>query len=107
MRETKKTTVRMRLMRLDFMGLSGENFFGNGPLMENGFEDFNRAGLLDVGDSQGWRTVGHSFDEKVSDVNPSGDSGEVCVADDRSDTVNGSAGHSELFEGHGLNWLEI
>ncbi len=68
--------IMMRLMRLDFMGLSGEDFFRNGPLMENGFEGFNRAGLLGVGDSERWRTVGHSFDEKMASVNPSGDFGE-------------------------------
>jgi len=83
--------------------LSGEDFLRNGPLMQNGFESFNRTGLLDVGDSERRRTVGHPFDEEVSAVNPAGDSGEVCVVDDRSDTVNGSAGISELFEGHGLD----
>ncbi len=90
-------------MRLDFMGLSGENLLRNGPFMKNGFEGFNRTGLLDVGDSERRRTVGKAFDEKMASVNPSGDSGEICVVDDRSDTVNGLTGHSELFEGHGLD----
>jgi len=68
--------------------LGGEYFFRNSPIMEIEFESFNRAGLFGVCDSEGWRAVDHPFNEKIPGVNPSGNSGEVCVVDDRPDTIN-------------------